>query len=235
MKFHETEVFKNLHLYDQKNRLNFELLLLFYLIKYFDARTLLEIGFDEGCSFGAMIEATADHSVLTAVDICFNRSLFNKFYHHTRHVNDKKITLLNMSSLEFTDDTNKYDFINVDGDHTMPVVYHDLVNASKLIKQTGIIMIDDCAQEGVNTAIDQFLTLGTDFVPFLLDEQGVYFHHISHDASEFLDVELERIFASFAHLPNVTYKSFLVKQIKCLPAITSDNDVFSLICKKYNL
>ena len=234
MKFHETTTFKNLNMYLGKNRLNFELLLLFYLIRYFNPKTLLEIGVDEGCSFGVMMEAAIDNSQLTGIDIRLDRTLFDSIYNDSQHNVNKKITLLKMSSLDFTDN-NKYDFINVDGDHTMPVVYHDLVNASKLINQTGIIMIDDYALDGVDTAINQFLNLGTDFVPFLIDEQCVYFHHISHGADQFLDVELEKIFASFCSLSNTTYKSFLVKQIKCLPAVTSNNDVFSLICKQYDL
>jgi predicted O-methyltransferase YrrM len=235
MKFHETESFKNLNNYSGKNRLNFELLLLFYLIKYFNPKTILEIGVDEGCSFGVMLEATTSNSQLTGVDIRLDRTLFDSIYNNTHHVLDKNITLLRMSSLDFTDTNNKYDFINVDGDHNMPTVYHDLVNASKLINQSGIIMIDDYAYEGVNTAIDQFLTLGTDFVPFLIDEQCVYFHHISHSANEFLDVELEKILASFCLLSNTTYKSFFVKEVRCLPAVTSNLDVFSLICKRYDL
>jgi predicted O-methyltransferase YrrM len=234
MKFHKTEAFKNLNSFSGRNRLNFELLLLFYLIKYFDPKTILEIGFDEGCSFGVMLEAATINSQLTGVDIRLDRTLFDRIYNDSQHTVDKKITLLHMSSLNFTDD-NKYDFINVDGDHSMPTVYHDLVNASKLINQSGIIMIDDYAWEGVNTAIDQFLTLGTDFVPFLMDEQCVYFHHISHSADQFLDVELEKILASFCLLSNTTYKSFLVKEVRCLPAVTSNLDVFSLICKHYDL
>lgn len=235
MKFHETQVFKNLNRYSGKNRLNFELTLLFYMIKYFVPKTILEIGFDEGCSFGVMLEATTSNSQLTGVDIRLDRTLFDSIYNNTHHIVTKNIALLNMSSLDFTDINNKYDFINIDGDHSMPTVAHDLVNASKLIKQSGIIMIDDYAWKGVDTAIDQFLTLNTDFVPFLIDEQCVYFHHISHSADEFLDVELKKIFASFCSLSNTTYKSFFVKQIQCLPAVTNNLDIFSLICKRYDL
>jgi predicted O-methyltransferase YrrM len=235
MKFHETEAFKNLNSYSGKNRLNFGLLLLFYLIKYFNPKTILEIGFDEGCSFGVMLEAATSNSQLTGVDIRLDRTLFDSIYNKTHHAFDKNVTLLHMSSLDFTDADNKYDFINIDGNHNMPTVYHDLVNASKLINQSGIIMIDDYAWHGVDTAIDQFLNLGTNFVPFLIDEQCVYFHHNTHCADEFLDFELEKILASFCSLSNTTYKSFFVKKIKCLPAVTSNLDVFSLICKRYDL
>ena len=73
------------------------------------------------------------------------------------------------------------------------------------------------------------------FVPFLMDEQAVFFHHISHNAAEFLDNELEKIFSTFATLPNITYKSFTVKKINCQLAITENNDIFSLICNRYDL
>jgi len=234
MKFHQTESFKNLNNY-KGMRLNFELLLIFKLIKYFKLNKILEIGFRQGKSFGAMIEATNDVGDLTAVDIVMDRTLYDKIYHCSSIINNKKINLVTMPSSDFVDHPASYDFINVDGDHTMPQVLDDIIMSSKLIKQNGIIMVDDYRVPDVNIAIDKFLTLNTDFVPFLIDEQAIFFHHTSHNASDFLDIELEKIFSSFASLDNITYKSFIVKKIKCLPAVTTHEDIFSLICQRYNL
>ena len=232
MKFHQTKIFKNLNNYD-KMRVNFELLLIFKLIRYFKLNKILEIGFHQGKSFGAMIEATGDSGDLTAVDIVINRTLYDKIYHDISATNNKKINLLTMSSSDFVGDPASYDFINVDGD--LSLGYNDIIMASKLIKQTGIIMIDDYIYQSVDQAIDKFLKLNTNFVPFLMDEQAVFFHHVSHDASEFLDSTLENIFSSFASLSNITYKSFIVKKINCLSAITKNEDIFSLVCKRYDL
>ena len=234
MKFHQTESFKNLNNY-KGMRVNFELLLIFKLIKWFKLNKILEIGFHQGKSFGAMIEAADDNSELNAVDIVIDRTLYDKIYHNSSIINNKKINLLTMSSSEFVDHPASYDFINVDGDKTMPHLLDDIIMSSKLIKQNGIIMIDDYILSNVDLAIDKFLTLNTDFVPFLMDEQAVFFHHISHEASDFLDIELENVFSSFASLYNITYKSFIVKKISCLPAITINEDIFSLVCQRYDL
>jgi predicted O-methyltransferase YrrM len=237
MKFHETLALKNLNLFQsvKRRRVNFELLLLFYVIKYFDSKSILEIGFGEGCSFGVMCEAASESSELTTVDIAHSRTIFDHIYSEYPLDCKERIKFLTMSSLDFVEDPGKYDFILVDGDHHMPTVYKDLVNVSKLIKSTGIIMIDDYDQEGPNIAIDQFLELNTGFVPFLIDDQGVYFHHISHCADQFLDVELEKIFASFGNLSNTTYKSFLVKKVSCPPVVSGNNDIFALICDRCDL
>jgi hypothetical protein len=234
MKFHQTESFKNLNNYKDM-RVNFELLLIFKLIKHFKLNKILEIGFWQGKSFGTMIEATNAVGDLTAVDIVMDQTLYNKIYHGNPIISNKTINLLTMSSADFVDLPASYDFINIDGDHTMPQVLDDIIMASKLIKQNGIIMIDDYILPDVDLAIDKFLKLNTDFVPFLIDQQAVFFHHISHNAVDFLDIELENIFSSFALLNNVTYKSCIVKKIECLPAITNNDDIFSLICQRYDL
>ena len=233
--FVNTQTFKNLSEYLKGwSRVNFELLLVYCLVKYFNFNEILEIGFKQGQTFGALIEATT-HGSLTAVDIEFDMSLYDKFYKDSEYIKNKEIKFLKMSSVDFTDSAKKYDFINVDGDHTMPVVLSDLINATKLIKNTGILMFDDYTLPDVDFAINELLKLNTDFVPFLIDEQSVYFHHVSHDASNFLDFELKKIFEAFCDISYINYKNFHVSKISCLPAVTYHNDVFSLICQKYNL
>lgn len=231
--FVNTQIFKNQSEYTDGIRVNFELLLVYCLIKYFNFNEILEIGFRQGKTFGALIEATT-HGSLTAVDIDFDMSLYDKFYKDSEYVKNKEIKFLKMSSLDFVD-TKKYDFINVDGDHTMPVVLKDLIKSVKLIKNTGILMIDDYALSDIDFAIDELLKLNTNFVPFLIDEQAIYFHHVSHDASNFLDFELKKIFETFCNISYISYKNFHVTKISCLPAVADHDDIFSLICKKYSL
>jgi len=234
--FVNTQVFKNLPEYLKGGgRVNFEFLLIHCLLKYFNFNEILEIGFKKGQTFGVLIEATTPGASLTAVDVEYDMSLYDKFYKDSEHIKNKQIKFLKMSSADFIDTDKKYDFINVDGDHTMPIVLVDLINSTKLIKNTGIIMFDDYTLPDVDFAIDELLKLNTDFVPFLIDEQAVYFHHVSHDASNFLDFELKEIFETFCDISYISYKNFHVSKISCLPAITNHNDVFSLICEKYNL
>ena len=232
--FRNTQIFKNMSLYSSTSvRVNFELLLIFNIIKYFKFNEILEIGFYQGKTFGALLEAV-DKGSLTAIDITFDLSLYDKIYKDSEHTKNKEITFLNMSSLEFESD-KKYDFINVDGDHSMPVVLQDLIKSVNLVDPLGILMIDDYQIPDINFAIDQLLALHPNFVPFLMDEQAVFFHYISHNAAEFLDTELVKIFGTFCDVHDVEYKGHQVKKISCLPAVTGNDDVFSLICNRYNL
>jgi hypothetical protein len=90
---------------------------------------------------------------------------------------------------------------------------------------------------GVDQAIDDFLALDTGFVPFLSDGQAIYFHHQSHDATDFLDQVLNDKFSDLATLYNVDYKSYNVKTVKFWPTVWNDRDprVFWLICKRLKI
>jgi len=68
--FYQTHIFKNLSLYDRGMRNNSELLVLFYLIKFFKFKNILEIGFFEGKTFGVMIESSTENSNLTPLISC---------------------------------------------------------------------------------------------------------------------------------------------------------------------
>lgn len=232
-RFRDTEILKNFSLYETM-RVNFEILLIFSLSKYFNFKEILEIGFRQGMTFGALLEAINQGS-LTAIDLDFDMSLYDKFYKDSVYVKNNNVNLLKMSSLDFNDVDRKYDFINVDGDHTMPVVYKDLLKSVKLIKHSGILMIDDYYLTDIDFAINKLLETNSGFVPFLMDEQAVFFHHVSHDASHYLDVELKEIFSMFCDVSDIEYKSHQVKKISALPAVTNHNDIFSLICEKYKL
>lgn len=235
LKFKDSILFQNISSYSEPApRVNVELLLIFKLVQYFQFKNILEIGFKEGKTFGALLEAMT-HGEITAVDNNFQVHLYNKLYKNSKAVENKKIQLIDIDSTKFRNFGQKYDFINVDGDHTMPVVYKDICLALKEIAQNGIIMLDDFAIPDVDYSIDQFLKHNKGFVPFLMGEQSIFFHHMSNDVSYFLDIELKKIFASFADISDILYKDFQVKKISILPAITTHDDIFSLICERYEL
>lgn len=235
LKFKDSILFQNFSLYSvPPSRVNAELLLIFKLIQYFQFENILEIGFREGKTFGALLEAMTQGEI-TAVDNDFQMHLYDKLYKNSKAVLNKKIQLVDIDSTKFRNFGQKYDFINVDGDHTMPVVFKDICFALKEIAHNGIIMLDDFAKPDVDLAIDQFLKHNQDFIPFLMGEQSVFFHHMSTDLSYFLDVELKKIFASFADISDIIYKDFQIKKISVLPAITAHDDIFSLICERYEL
>lgn len=224
---------KNLSNYTDM-RVNVELPLIFHLIKHFDLKSFLEVGFFQGNTFGVYVEACQAGSRLTALDIDMSKSgLHDSIYASSDAIKNKEIELVEIDSLEYTP-TRKYDFINIDAAHCYPRTLDDIERYIKHIESFGILMIDDYLVDGVDRSIDEFMQNHDDWVPFLLGEQSAFFHHVSHDAVEFLDVTLET-FGSFCALDNIIYKNHLVKKVSCLPIITNQNDIFFLVCQRTNI
>ena len=232
--FRNTQLIKTLQSYTAQTRVNFELMLIFNIVKYFGFSNIIEFGFKEGKTFAALLEALESGS-LTAVDIEFDTSLYDKYYKDTQLIDNKSISFREMSSVDFNDRPRRYHFVIVDGDHTMPTILDDVKKSFSLVTTNGIVMIDDFEWEDVNYAIDQVLEMNTGYVPFLMDYQAIFFHHISHDASNFLDSELIDIFGSFCLIKDVQYKGFHVRKIESLPAVTNHDDIFKLICERQKL
>lgn len=234
-KFYQTQFVDIVDVAYQNNmRVNIDCFLIYYLIKFFKCSNILEIGFNQGQTFAVMIEAAEKYSNLTAIDIDLNLEIYNKYYNNSTFTQDKNIKFFEIDSIKFIS-KEKYDFVNIDGDHSKNYAFNDMVNGCFMMQPNGILMIDDYKLEGVNEAIDEFLKINSNFVPFLNTEQTSFWHHNNHDATEFLDNVLEELLAPFCTLYNTDYKSYNVKDIKCLPAVTKNNDVFKLICEKYKI
>lgn len=233
--FFETKIIQILDEFnDLSFRVNIEKLIIFYIIQYFKLSNILEIGFCRGESFAAMLEATAADSELTAIDIHLQLGIYNKYYANSVHERGKNINLIEIDSAKFTSE-EKYDFINVDGNHSAQTALNDITKSLSMIQQNGILMIDDYKLNGVDQAVDEIIKMNTGFVPFLVGEQASFWHHESHDAAEFLDVKLEELLSPFCSLYNIKYKSYEVKEISCLPAITNHNDIFKIVCERYKI
>jgi len=233
-RFYKSQLITIIDEYDLRMRINIDLLLTFYLVHHFKSSNILEIGFYQGKTFAAFVEATLPGSQLTAIDSDLQLTVFNKYYKDSKYTQDKIINLIEIPSEDFNS-AEKYDFINVDGNHNYPNAFNDIMKSILLMNQTGILMIDDYKCLGVDQSINKLITMNTGFVPFMISEQTSWWHHNSHDATEFLDVILEKTISPFCSLYNNKYKSFDVKEIKCMPAITEHDDVFKLICEKYKL
>jgi len=209
------------------------LCLVYYVIKYFQPQSILEIGFKEGMTFAAMLEASAPGCHLTGIDIKLTRAHFDKYFNKVQLTHNRRIDLFEIPSQNFVPNC-KYNFVNVDGCHEYPQVLVDLATVSRAVDNNAIIMLDDYTTPGVDQAIDDFMKLETGFVPFLKDRQAVYFHHESHDASEFLDKVLDETFFDLASLYNVQYKGHNTKEINFWPAI-KDNKIFWLMCNRLKI
>ena len=231
--FYQTHIFKNLSLYNRGMRNNSELLVLFYLIKFFKFKNILEIGFFEGKTFGVMIESSTENSNLTAIDIMLNKKIYDLLYDNSSILGNRQVNLVETNSLDFLPD-RKYDFINIDTSHNYPETLNEIKYYLRHVSESGILMLDDYMWPGVDKSIGEFMYENSEWVPFLMGEQAVFFHHVSHNASEFLDQTLN-VLSPFCSLNNVDYKSHIVKKVSCLPAVSDHEDIFTMICQRYKL
>ena len=53
-----------------------------------------------------------------------------------------------------------YDAVHVDGGHTYEVAYADIMNSCKLLRDDGLILVDDLPAEEVKRAVDAALETG---------------------------------------------------------------------------
>jgi SAM-dependent methyltransferase len=226
---------------DQYNRMRVPLssLVLFSLIQYFKPKSILEMGFFEGKTFGIMLEAASENCELTAIDIEYRMKLFDKYYAKSNVIKNKKINLLTVNSLEFNSNST-FDFINVDtgGGESIPSLRcHDLNHAAQLLTKDGILMLDDYKK--CETFIPEFLQTYPTIKPFLIDSQALYFHYETHDANYFLDTFIKQVLpAEFANISNINIGDCSVTEIKSIPIYIDHNrdllDLFKSYCKIKN-
>lgn len=213
-------------------RVNIDLAIIHYMIKFFRPQTILEIGVYEGLTFGLMFEAAPPQCSLTGIDILPNAGKL--FREHYGTSSDKNVKIIKISSDDFESDIG-YDFINVDGDHDMPRQYTDIAKSATMLNPCGILMVDDIDMPGVIEALDKFLTQQSEIVPFLMTTQTMFFHRPQyHNAGEFLDA-LSSKFTDFCNFEIHNYKSHRIPRLSCMSAVINHNDIFKLICSKYSI
>lgn len=118
---------------------------------------ILEIGSFEGRSSNWFVEnyCTHENSQLTCVDTFGGswehsssqiENLYERFLKNTNK-NSSKIRIIKESSEfalpKFLSDSEKFDFIYIDGNHTFNAVMCDIIYSHKLINKEGIIVFDD--------------------------------------------------------------------------------------------
>ena len=204
------------------------LITVFYLIQYFNCKKILEVGFYQGQTFGAMLEAAAAGSQLTTIDPVLRTNIYNKYYHNSNHTKDKHVDLLEIKFEDFKS-TETYDFILVDSG--MPsdewintptslddAVKLDVDRSDHLIRSlqyatnNTIIALDDYRR--LPAEVDRFLSSQTEFVPFLMDGTTLYFHKSAHNASDFLDNFLESKISNSCSLYNIEYRNYIIKNVE---------------------
>ena len=95
-------------------------------------------------------------------------------------------------------------------------------------------MIDDFFQAYTDKCISELFANDQEWIPFLSGPESLFIHNQSHDASAFLDQEIE-LLNKIASLYNENYKGSTVKTVKSSEVILDNDDIFKLICERYSL
>ena len=227
MKLYQSQILANLDDFrvadtpDGLMRERIDMFLLWKTVEYFRPKNLLEIGFFAGQSAGIITEAAGSDSILTSVDIDFSlRHIFEKiFLNHN-------INFIEIDSMQLELDSNKkYDFISIDGNHDYNYVLNDFVKCLPCMHKNTILYMDDYRLPGVEQVICEELLGKHDFVPFMVGDQAMFFHHIGHSADEFLDEWIQNKSKNFIYFENVEMFGALLLRAK-LPNIFVEHPTF---------
>jgi len=257
MKFHQSKIVNNLGMIDQQStdsasivsnpvkhimRSIIDMYLIWKTIEYFKPTTLLEIGSFAGQTLGVMLESAGPDSKLTSVDIDFSRlKIFQQLFPYN------EIEFIKTDSLDLTLD-RKFDFIHIDGNHNHPWVENDIIKSLEMSHQNTIISVDDCEKNWLDVprVVKTYLCGQHNFVPFLMGESSIFFHHVSHSSEEFLDHWIQndaKYFINFCnenffHEFRVLRVSFISQSalISDMPKLNQDSlELFIRACNFYNL
>jgi len=207
-----------------------DMFLVWKTIEYFQPKSLLEIGFYGGQSMGLYIEA-GNLEKIVSIDIDYSqRTVFDQIFP------DSDIEFICQDSRTLKLD-QKFDFITIDGGHDYEYVNSDLKNCLPLLKSNSILYMDEyyiC--DGVKQTIDENLLGQHDWVPFLAGVQGMFFHHVSHDASDFLDTFIQNKADNFLQFTNTNnWNGFTVLFCEAPLVYTDSNELFLKTLEFYNL
>jgi predicted O-methyltransferase YrrM len=121
-------------------------LLMYYLVRKKEIKSVLEIGFGRGYATFCMAKAMCDHGIdgtITTVDPAFDKTFLEDLTKVFPRIWFEKIQFIQATSDEFfkehTDE--KYDFIYIDGDHRYEAVKNDWENSKD--KYEKFLLFDD--------------------------------------------------------------------------------------------
>lgn len=125
---------------------------------------ILEVGLARGTSavlITTFLNTIQNYNILyTIIDMNQSTQWNNIGLNNVKQYLKKHITLdfhENSSTIIIPKLTNKYNIIFIDGSHDEKIVYLDLINSDKLLKEYGIIIIDDVLHKGVKKALIKFM------------------------------------------------------------------------------
>jgi len=232
----ESKVFANWSAFSPKMRYVNDIFLMHMVCQEFTPKKVLEIGFFQGQTLGTLIDACHNDTQFVSVDQDFKfRDQFQSLY----TVEQQRITWIcqDSASVEYN---GLFDLILIDGNHSYNAALQDLENVFKVSHLNTIIVLDDYYWEsqcdrGVKGVIQDHLLGQKDWVPFLMGDQTMFFHHISHPCDEFLDYRIQEFSKNFIYFENVQYNDYTVLK-STIPNIFKDHvDLFCLALAKYDI
>jgi len=233
---------KTLKIYDEfryAGRSFSSLITIFYLIKYFKFKKILEVGFLEGQTFGLMVEASDTDTHLVTMDPFLQLEVYNRHYTHDEVTKNKKIEILETTFEEFSS-SDKFDFILIDSgmpndevisrfknrtySHQEPLLLdvdrsEHFIESLKLCHDKTIIALDDYI--ALDQITNNVLAKQDMFVPFLADDSTLYFHKKENNCVEFLDEYLEKL-GPMHDLVNIDYKGHVIKKVSMKKQVLID-------------
>lgn len=122
----------------------------------------LQIGVFAGAASVWMLENVLTHpdATLTDVDTWLGSpehedlDFFVIENHYDKIVQGRTIKIKNTSDIFFATNTRKFDFVYIDGDHSLEQVLKDGQNGISVLKPDGIITFDDTFHQPIKEAVD---------------------------------------------------------------------------------
>jgi len=211
------------------------LFLYWKICEYFKPKTIIELGFLEGLTFGLLFESTESSATYTCVDQTFkNKKVFDElFQDHSKY---SSIDFLETKTQDLKLDKT-FDLVHIDADHSYDGVKHDLEKVLPHLHKDSILIMDDFTNEfpGVSQVIEEYLLGQNSFVPFLAGDREMFFHHVSHDANDFLDNFLTKDSTNIMTFFNHDYKGFSITRGHVANFFNDNEQIFFDQLAKYNL
>jgi predicted O-methyltransferase YrrM len=145
-------------------------------------KRVCEIGFNAGHSallflLSNQVEEFTifDNNQHPYTNLCYDyiRTLYNPTFEFVE--GDSTITIP-----KWIEETKKYEYfdvVHVDGGHSLSVITNDFMNALKIVKKNGHIIIDDVQKEHIDRLVDVYISTGALEEVFLLPTT-IYPHRI---------------------------------------------------------
>ena len=232
----QSKVLTNWSKFEKKMRYPNDIFLLHAVCREFLPQRVLKIGFFQGQTLSTLVDACRPQTQFVSVDIDF--SMLDKF--QSLYADSQtQISWVCADSASVTHE-GLFDLVVIDGDHTYTGASQDLEKVLAVSHLNTILVMDDYDLEtrddrGVKGVIQDHLFGQRDWVPFLMGDQTMFFHHVSQDCGDFLDNGIQYYAKNFMYFENVQYNNHCVLKAKT-PNIFKDHvDLFCLALKKYNI